>query len=175
MADDSDSGLDVVPEVSGSSSESDSESEAEIPIPRSRRQRPIRVIQGRQELVAAEATTQEGDTEDKEIQPTNLLQHRFRVRRGSLEMQKAGDVEVERAVGQERGLGNVRDEDQLGLTKTPENQVGLVPVVAENSLAPPEGYLEVQRAVEAGERQTQEVLQRRRNPRRAKQLDDTNT
>jgi hypothetical protein len=53
------------PESSDSSSNPDSESEAEVPIPRSRRQRPVRVIQGRQE----EATEHEINQLSEQPQP----------------------------------------------------------------------------------------------------------
>jgi hypothetical protein len=65
--DDADSGLESsgTPESSESSSGTDSVSEAEIPIPRSRRQRPVRVIQGRRE----EAAEQERNQHTEQPQP----------------------------------------------------------------------------------------------------------
>jgi hypothetical protein len=56
-------------ESSDVNSDSDSESEAEIPIPRSRRQRPVRVIQGRHEAVPEQERSEYTEQPQPQPQP----------------------------------------------------------------------------------------------------------
>jgi hypothetical protein len=182
VADDSDLEPFDKTESSESSSESDFESEAEIPVPRSRRQRPVRVIQGRREVAAVEVVEQaaaaenemDGRTEQPQSRQQPRPQPRPRIRHNPLETREGGGVAASsdvNASGEPEALQGRSERHAACATFGTE----LVPVVTEGSLGAQKGGIEVPPTMQSSEIEIEAGPQRRRNPRRGKYSEATSS
>ena len=162
--DGSDSGLESsgTPESSESSSDSDSESEAEVLIPRSRRQRPVWVIQGRSEEVAAQERNQH-------TQPRPQPRPLQRMCPPLLETGDNQAAEISSVAGAVVGGQNepeVLQEDAREQAASPKSCTDVVPRVMEDDLEAEGGSLEARLPTKSTEIETWVDPPRRRNPRR---------
>jgi hypothetical protein len=162
--DDSDAGLEAsgTPDSSESGSDSDSESEAEILIPRSRRQRPVRVIQGRCEEAAEQERSQH-------IQPRPRPRPLPHMRPPPLETGDDGEAEISRvadAVGDQNEPEVLQEEDTREQAASPKSHTNLLPRVMEDDLEGEGRSLEARLTMQSTEIETRVDPPRRRNPRR---------
>ena len=138
-------------ESSGSSSNTDSESEAEIPIPRSRRQRPIRVIQGRNEEHAVGEGAQHEILENTIPQPTERPRPRPHMRNRPVEIQGVEGVPAAAATDTEV----LQDQDEPECAISIEVGVALVPSVIEDRLEAEDEGIEVLLMMQRGENEAE--------------------
>jgi hypothetical protein len=176
-ADDSDSEPSGISGPSESSSESDSESEAEIPIPRSRRQRPVRVIQGRREELAVREMDEEGVAEDETDQPAEQPPPRRRPRQRPIQTRDDGDVEAS------SGANAINRDNEPAMQDGGEREhgigarfgVALASGVRAGGSEVQDRGIGVLSTMQSSEMESQGGPPRRQNPRRGKQSDNTNT
>ena len=170
--DDSDSESTGTAELSERDSDSDSESEAEIPIPRSRRERPVRVIQGRHEGLAVRemdgesAARDEGNQRTERPRPRPLMRNHIPEIRDEGEVGTSGDI-ISTGERSEADL----EQEEFGC----EHDIGtkcdanLVPRMMEGGLGIQVEGIEVAPTMQSGDVEPQVGPSRRRNPRRGKQ------